>query len=247
MPGFLKQLLHKSLSALGYKLVRKTRKNEVRLPLLAAKNLLLGGGGSPVMFDIGANIGQTTLSMRDLFPGATVHAFEPGSEAFARLSESLGDTPGVHLHQVAIGSAPGRIQFHENAESTMSSVLPLGSEGWGIVKALREVELTTVDEVCQRHDIQHISILKSDTQGYELEVLRGATEIMEQGQVDCVFFELIFSDLYQGKPRFDTVLSFLLDRGYVLVSVYDIHQMNGVAAWADALFIHRRCLSGKSS
>lgn len=246
LPDFLKKLIHRGINALGFQLVKKTRKNEVRLPLLAARNLLQQDGRQPVMFDVGANAGQTTRSMLELFPGAMIHAFEPGSRAFDQLRTNLADLPNVHLHHKAMGSAPGSISLNENEESTMSSVLPLGESGWGRIQEVREVELTTVDEVCRQHNIQHLSILKSDTQGYDMEVMRGAAGMMESGRLDCVFFELIFSDLYQGMPRFDKVFSFLLDRDYVLVSVYDIHLKNGVAGWADVLFVHRRVLQGRT-
>ncbi len=245
LPDFLKKLLHRGINSLGYQVVKKARRNEVRLPLLAARDLLQEGRPRPVMFDVGANAGQTTKSMRELFPSAVIHAFEPGTRAFGQLKTSLSDMADVHLHQKALGAAPGSITLNENEESTMSSVLPLGESGWGRIQEVREVEMTTVDEVCRQHGIEHLSILKTDTQGYDLEVMRGAVGMMESGRLDCVFFELIFSDLYQGMPRFDKVFSFLLDRDYVLVSVYDMHLKNGVAAWADVLFVHRRILQGK--
>lgn len=247
LPKPLKGLFHKGLNRLGYQLIKKVRRNEVHLPLLAARSLLQKSArhlSSSVMLDVGANAGQTTSTMLDLFPGSVIHAFEPGHEAFAQLRRNLERKPGVHLHNKAVGAAPGRITLNENSESTMSSILPLGQQGWGTVSQIREVELTTVDEICRENGIKHLSILKSDTQGYDLEVLHGASAMMDQGLVDCVFFEVIFSELYQGIPRFDRVFSFLLDHGFVLVSIYDIHMKRGVAAWADALFIHRRCLEG---
>lgn len=247
LPKSLKGLLHQAINRLGYQVVKKVRRDEVHLPLLAARRLLERSPHAPspcVMFDVGANAGQTTETMLDLFPTSVIHAFEPGNQAFGQLSRRLDGKAGVHLHNKAVGSALGRISLNENSEITMSSILPLGRQGWGTVQQVREVEMTTVDEVCRQNGIKYLSILKSDTQGYDLEVLQGASGMLKEGRVDCVFFEVIFSELYQGIPRFDGVFSFLLDHGFVLVNIYNSHMKRGVAAWADALFINRRCLQG---
>jgi FkbM family methyltransferase len=241
-PSFAKDLLYKGLSKLGYKLVKTSKKSAIRSPLIAARDLLNGGGNTPVIFDVGANVGQTTRISRELFPNATIHAFEPGSEAFRQLSAALQGQPGIFLHQTAVGAAPGTIDLHENDNNTMSSVLPLGKEGWGSIQQVRSVEMTTVDQVAAKHGIDRITILKSDTQGYDLEVMKGASALMAEERIDCVFYEIIFSELYSGMPRFDEAIRLLLDRGFVLAGIHDIHSKGGIAAWADALFIHRRCL-----
>jgi hypothetical protein len=78
-------------------------------------------------------------------------------------------------------------------------------------------------------------------QGYDFEVLKGADGMMKDGRVGLVFIEIIFSRLYEGLPRFDAIYGFLADRGFRLVTFYDIqYDNNNLASWADALFIHER-------
>jgi hypothetical protein len=43
---------------------------------------IIGGRSSPVIFDVGANVGQTVDILLNLFPDAVLHGFEPGSTAF---------------------------------------------------------------------------------------------------------------------------------------------------------------------
>jgi hypothetical protein len=84
-----------------------------------------------------------------------------------------------------------------------------------------------------------VDILKSDTQGYEFEVFKGAEQAMRRNRIGLLYFEFIFSDMYQGLARFDEVFGHLADRGFLLVSIYDINHQNNLASWIDALFVNR--------
>jgi FkbM family methyltransferase len=183
----------------------------------------------PVIFDVGANEGQTSKRFRALFPTATVYAFEPGSPF-----EKLAELPGVSAHNIALGSQPGALEFNENSVSVMSSFLPLGPEGWGEVTNRREIAVSTVDEFCDQHGISRIDLLKSDTQGFDLEVLKGAERMFAQGRIQAVYLEITFARLYENPPKFDEIYSFMAERSFDLVGIYDL---NG--RWADALFANR--------
>src|SRR5258708_19791342 len=54
-----------------------------------------------VVFDVGANEGNTPKLYLEHFPRATVHAFEPVKSTFSRLQEALRNKPGVRLHHFA--------------------------------------------------------------------------------------------------------------------------------------------------
>jgi FkbM family methyltransferase len=56
----------------------------------------------------------------------------------------------------------------------MSSFLPLGPDGWGQIVDEREVSIDTIDNYCMRNRISSIDLLKSDTQGFNLEVIKEA-------------------------------------------------------------------------
>ena len=128
----------------------------------------IGSDKSPVVFDVGANLGQTIDLVRERFPSSIIHAFEPGQIAFNRLVQTHPRLQNVHLNNFALGSKIGRKRLFENSTSEMSSLLPLGPDGWGEIKAQREVEVSTVDTYCQEHAIRSIDLLKSDTQGFDL-------------------------------------------------------------------------------
>jgi len=129
--------------------------------------------------------------------------------------------------------------FLENADSTMSSFLELGADGWGSVEKRRMVEVRTIDDVCAEYGIGRIDILKSDTQGYDLEVFRGAQQAFNRNMIGMVYCEINFSDLYIGQPRFEEVCSFLRTQGFQLAALYTMHFHSRFVGWTDALFVNR--------
>jgi FkbM family methyltransferase len=196
-------------------------------------------GTPPVILDIGANVGQTAKKFRATFPSSVIHCFEPGAKTFNALQQNLIRETDVHVWRCGVGSSVGQRTFLENTEPDMSSFLELSATGWGEVKDRVDVHVTTVDQFLREQNIAAVDILKSDTQGYELEVFRGAEEAMRANRIGLVYFEFIFSDMYRGLPRFDEVFRFLSDRDFLLVSIYDIHRQHDLADWANLLFVNR--------
>jgi FkbM family methyltransferase len=193
---------------------------------------------SPVIFDVGANVGQSVELFRERFPRPTIHAFEPGEFAFDKLVSATRGLSGVLVRNVAVGSKPGSVTLVENTDWVMSSVYEPSGDCWGEVRVRRTVDVVTLDGYCRDRGIDRIDVLKTDTQGHDLEVLRGAEGLIARRAVRLVLTELIFSDLYKEMPRFDALIGHLLDRGFALVAVYDFGFQHDRAAWCDALFVH---------
>jgi hypothetical protein len=127
----------------------------------------------------------------------------------------------------------------ENTNSTMSSFLPLSKFGWGNIKQETIVEVKTVDQFCQEKNIERIDILKSDTQGFELEVFKGAEHTIKANKIGLICFEIIFSDMYKELPSFAQVCDFLESRDFLLVSFYKFSYQEDLASYTDALFINK--------
>ena len=192
---------------------------------------------TPVLFDVGANFGQTTERFRQHFKDSTIHAFEPSPSTFETLRERTRGITGLHLANSGLGAHPEIKTFVENRRPDISSFLEPGKDCWGSVKQRIEVKLDTIDDYCEREGIGHIDVLKSDTQGFELEVLHGASRMFEQKRIRLVYLEVIFSAMYQGMPGIDELFKFLFRHGFRVVAVYNMHYQNGLLAWTDVLFV----------
>jgi FkbM family methyltransferase len=192
---------------------------------------------APLIFDVGANRGQSIDRFRRTFARPVVHAFEPGRDTFAELQRRTARVPDLLVNNVAAGARAERRTFMENESDDMSSFLELSADAWGVVKRRYPVEVITIDDYCAARGIESIDILKTDTQGFDFEVIKGAQRMIDRRAVHLIYTEIIFSDMYKGSPRLDEIYAFLADRGFALVSFYDFYYTRGRASWTDGLFV----------
>lgn len=193
---------------------------------------------NPIVFDIGANIGQTVEKFKKLLPLSEIHSFEPGPETYKILTKNIKAYNKVIPNNIGLGRYAGTKIFQVNSSSDMSSFLNPSQHGWGNIVEQTLVNVATVDEYCEIKNINGIDILKSDTQGYDLEVLHGARNMIQQNRIYMIYIEINFIELYESAPPFYEVIEFLTKNNFKLVSFYKPQYREGRAAWTDALFIN---------
>ena len=206
---------------------------------------ILAGTQAAVIFDVGAHHGQTTARYREIFPAASVLAFEPFPEAFAILRKRFSSDHLVTLVGMALSELDGQAAFFSNRADYTNSLLPPDPRATPWVPAettasLSQIEVRTrsLDSFCSEHQIERISILKTDVQGAEVQLLQGASRMLKGHRIDLLYLEVLFAPLYQAQAAFCDLLDFLGPKGYRLVGLYDLHRgNNGFAGWADALFV----------
>lgn len=196
---------------------------------------------NPVCFDVGANQGQTIQLLQQCFASPVIHAFEPSSTTYSSLvSQSFG--PQVHLHQMALGEHSGTAEFRNYKHSDLSSFLPVNPDAENIFAeveliSLESVSVNTLDQFCAGQNIEQIDLLKIDTQGFELPVLRGGIELLRNKQIKTVLLELNFSMLYEKQSDPLDILHLLRDCGLRLVDYYEKERLRGKElSWVTALF-----------
>lgn len=102
------------------------------------------------------------------------------------------------------------------------------------------VDVLTIDAFCKNNAVSHINLLKTDTEGYELNVLKGSSEMMMRNKIQFVDVEIFFNENYVGQSSFGDIYNFLLENGFELVRFYDVlYTDDGVASKTDALFINK--------
>lgn len=179
--------------------------------------------GATVVLDVGANEGQFAQHLRGAGWRGRIVSYEPLSSAYAALSRNASKDPDWQVFNVALGATKGSAPIHIAGNSQSSSLLPMleahrsaapdsayvGDETVDIVPlddALAGV-VTESDRLC----------LKLDCQGYERQVLDGATKSLERTVM--IVMELSLVDLYEGAMRFDEALPRLRDAGFVLAAI----------------------------
>lgn len=213
-------------------------------------NTLFEGLPLKVVFDVGANTGQTSVEFQHRFTAATIHSFEPFPAAFEKLSRATAGCARIKPVQSALGEATGQSVLYLNAESATNSLLPNAPEadcyqpkGFAEARGTTQINISTLDAYCQQESIPFIELLKMDTQGYELNVLKGGERMLAGGNVAAIFSEVLFAPIYEGQTCFHDLYAHLWSRGFRLVSLYGValnHQK--FSSWCDALFVHPEVL-----
>ncbi len=172
-----------------------------------------------LVLDVGANIGQYAISLRNNGYSGRIVSFEPLSSAHAELTANASTDPLWHVApRCAVGAAPGETEVNISPESDMSSLLPLTEDAAEKFASVRmtgseTVAITTLAaEVPRYADAGEPVFVKSDTQGYEAEVLTGLG-----GAADRVIglqLELSLVPIYQGQPDYLTVLNSVRHLGF---------------------------------
>jgi FkbM family methyltransferase len=137
----------------------------------------------PVIFDVGANEGQYLNLVKKHIPGARVHCFEPSSVAFRRLIQQRRE--GVMFNNFALGNERGEMSLFD----TGSVQATLVGRVEGHQNTAERVKVERLDSYCKSQGIEAIDLLKIDTEGFELQVLKGASSMLETGKIKEIQFE----------------------------------------------------------
>lgn len=177
-----------------------------------------------MVLDVGANVGGWSEAVTSLSPQLKIHAFEPSAIAFATLEKRFAQNPNVSCHNLAIGrDAAVAVLFSDKAGGEMASLTKRRLEHFGLDFAFTEnVEITTLNLFCESRAISPIAI-KIDVEGHELDVLLGATNVLDG--VKVIQFEFGGTDI-DTRTFFQDFFYLLVPLGFKLWR----HAPNGLIA-----------------
>ncbi len=201
----------------------------------------LASVAQPVIFDVGANIGQTAVAFCEWFPHAKVHCFEPSPPSFAKLEHNMAGL-SVACHKLALSDESGRVKvklINDDPACTVNSLdnLASGKDNSNAVW----FDVDTLPAFMQRNGIPTIHILKIDTEGRDLQILKGAEPLLASGAIWNIVVETTASkrDDSDHIPLVDFI-HFLEPFGFVFYSLFDImHERDGRVSFMNAMFKRR--------
>ncbi len=175
---------------------------------------------SKVIFDVGANCGDWTKIALKENPNTIVHCFEPCSKAFNKLINENKNSK-VTANKIAMSSKTGTSEIFIFDVCDSYNSINKRDIGYGIGKPNKTetVELETIDNYCEKNNIKKIDFLKIDTEGHELEVLKGAIEMLNKNLIDIIQFE--YGDTYiDAGILLKDMFNFFKETQYDLYKVY---------------------------
>jgi FkbM family methyltransferase len=183
-------------------------------PDFRAIELLLEAGDTAV--DVGANVGTHSIMMsRAVGPQGRVIAFEPTPTTAWLMRENLAlnRVENVELHAAAVSDALGGVEINvfEQRYAAWNSRGPASNDGISPIDVV-EVRAVTLDEALD--GVERVAFLKIDVEGFELEVLRGASRLLSAGAVECLSFEISQVPLQASGHDARAVFELLASQGY---------------------------------
>jgi FkbM family methyltransferase len=235
------QLVRRFADRFGLSL-RRAQSSEGVDPFMDALKLAKPEVGDAI-FDVGANCGQTIQILRQHFPHAPIHAFEPIGESFETARRRSSELQNVKLVNAAVGAARSKVVIYSTGTSELASLRDISSSNG---KVANSVEIIPLDAYTSESNIKNIYLLKTDTEGYDLDVFKGAEALLKQGKIKLILTEVGFTPKDERHTYFPDVTRVLEEHNYTFANLYDIagfwHLKPYQCTYANALFIRRDLL-----
>ena len=187
----------------------------------------------PVMLDIGAHRGESLKIFSENWTGPFKYiGLEPNPDAFEDLeliAKSIQTKDwDISCLPMAAGAKDGNLRYRLTQESAVAGVLEPIEElnervPAGDHKITKEFMVKTlcIPSMLERQSIEKIDILKVDTEGYDLEVLKGGIDLLKGHSIGVVLTEVFFVPYRVNQAFFWDIASFMQEQGYHFVNLYD--------------------------
>ena len=163
------------------------------------------------IIDIGSNKGQFILLMEELFPNKMVYSFEPIIEMLNRQKKFFKYKKNIIYYNLALGSSISTKDLLITNRMDSSSFLNITKEKNDskkyLIKEKRNITISTLDHILIKEKMVHPIFVKIDVQGYELNVLKGSSELLKK--IDYLLIEVSKNEMYQNQPTEKIIIEYL--------------------------------------
>ncbi|HOY18040.1 MAG TPA: FkbM family methyltransferase [Haliscomenobacter sp.] len=235
----MKALIQKFLKKRGFYITQYPDED------MARRMKIINTNHIDVVFDVGANIGQYVRKMREYGYSKKIISFEPLHSAFEQLKIAAANDNNWILNNYALGDEDVRsvINISDNSySSSILNILPthLDSAPQSKYIAKEEIEIkkmdTIFDSFCNKGDNV---MLKIDTQGYEKNVIDGATKSL--GSIRVIQLEMSILPLYENEMLYIDMINYLDKKGFQLFSLENgfSDENTGQLLQVDGIFVQK--------
>ncbi|MEZ4904860.1 MAG: FkbM family methyltransferase [Spirosomataceae bacterium] len=197
------------------------------------------------ILDIGANQGYFAKEMREMFPKAFIHCFEPLPDCFNQLLRNTQKDNLILCYPVGLGNQSEILTMYQNDYSPSSSLLEMTDlhiRNFPQTEHTRpqQVAIQRLDDLLKDTTLQAPILVKIDVQGFEDKVIEGGQLILKQA--DALLIEMSFVPLYHEQLLFHDIYGLLTDLGFEFRGAY--HQLfddkDGSVLQIDGIFINKK-------
>ncbi|MBD2201185.1 FkbM family methyltransferase [Calothrix sp. FACHB-168] len=187
-----------------------------------------------LVIDVGAYKGQWTKLFKDIFPESKILMIEGQDSKYNLLKEVCDSFSGEVIVEIALlGSLDDyKVRFCEM--ETGSSIF---EESSSFARKYSDKYLSTIDSLLKKYpDFQKVDFLKIDVQGYELEILKGAKNLIKN--TEFILMEVSLIPINKGCPLISDVMKFMNENNFVLLDFCSQIRCQDGSLWqTDLLFV----------
>lgn len=197
--------------------------------------------------DVGAHRGEWAVACAKLFPKARILSLEPVPEYYRDAASRASRFPQWEVLCKAAGRERAtRLIDVRGPRSSLTRIagekFPEWASSTDASEGGQQVDLETLDELLAQRDFYPVDLLKIDAEGFEREILLGASETLRHTRQ--IIIEVRFYELFEGGPLFWEVHETLGAHGFVL---RHLKPCKGTCLWADATYARADGASGLTS
>jgi len=186
-------------------------------------NSLLTVPADAVILDIGANTGVMSLNFAKAYPQSTVYAFEPTEKAFGRMKTNLDLNSRlanrIHSFRAFVSAHPAGPEDKEIYSSWPLEGHPERHNiHGGVAMKARNTPTYSIDSFVREQGLDRIDLIKIDTDGHELEVLKGAKETLKAFRPGIILELGAYLTLPDGPNSYIEITELFKNSGYNLFS-----------------------------
>lgn len=232
-----KKLLKKSLDIVGLEIHRKG--NAIaKIPRTSMRACLQqahqNGLKPKTVIDVGAAKG--THPLYEVFPEARHILIEPLEEYIPHLKSLVDRLDKAEYIIAAATATPGNVIINVHPD-LLGSSLYKEDEDSDVNGVERTIPGMTLDSICSERGTEGPYLIKIDTQGSELEVLKGAQSVLQD--TDFIILEVSFFEFFKGGPQFYDCMTFMKQCGFVVYDIFDFEYrlLDGAMSQTDIAFV----------
>lgn len=231
-------IVKKAFNLIGLKIERKNTgyipvENQVTMDGALARAKLRGCNPSTIL-DVGAAQGRWTAMAKRSWADAHYVLFEPLQERKGMLDAFARQTNNVEIIDKGVGEGETEIEFYITPDLDGSGVAHVGS-----YLEKRRIKTTSLDIEANSHHWKGPYLIKLDTHGHEVPILKGATRVLADTEmiiIECYGFQIAPDSLLLGE-----MIANLDQLGFRLIDIVDIcHRPRDLSFWqCDAVFVRK--------
>ena len=180
------------------------------------------------LVDVGAHFGETIMIFKKNFNIKKIYSFEASPINFEILKKKFSNNlKNNEIHNFGIGAHISEDVINQTAESSSSTINTINKNSKYFKRKLKilkikdqnlfikkiPIKIITLDDFIEKNKIDIIDILKIDTEGYELNVLKGLKK--NYNKIKIIYFEHHYDDMIEKNYKFSDINKILDDYGFI--------------------------------